>query len=102
MTKRKLINPILPNNYAIREITADGIPVGRCYFAIKNGVCPRHGDVRGVQIRYAASGELTDEHDLPMIQDCEPVTDRNGETTRTLAKQLRAPWYDRLLHWIFE
>jgi hypothetical protein len=48
------------NNCAIREYTADGVAVGRCWFYLRDGVCPRHGDVKDVQERYKASGELTD------------------------------------------
>lgn len=29
----------------VREHTADGAYVGRCYFATYAGECPRHGDV---------------------------------------------------------
>jgi hypothetical protein len=35
-----------PNNCPIRERTADGRVVGRCWFHCPDGVCPRHGDVR--------------------------------------------------------
>jgi hypothetical protein len=49
---------------AVRERTADGESVGRCWFHIKSGVCPRHGDVSKVQAEYARSGCLTDERDL--------------------------------------
>jgi hypothetical protein len=31
---------------AIRERTADGVSVGRCWFYLKDGICPRHGDVK--------------------------------------------------------
>jgi hypothetical protein len=34
-----------PNNCPVLERTADGDPVGVCWFAMKNGVCPRHGKV---------------------------------------------------------
>lgn len=33
-------------NCPIREHTGDGFYVGRCDFAVYNGVCPRHGVVR--------------------------------------------------------
>jgi hypothetical protein len=59
--------PEQPNQTAcaVRERTADGVSVGRCWFQIdKNGSCPRHGDVRAVQKKYVDSGELTDEGDL--------------------------------------
>ena len=35
-----------PNNCAIRERTAEGVSVGRCWFYLKDGICPRHGDVK--------------------------------------------------------
>ena len=34
------------NNCAVQERTADGIPVGRCWFYLEDGVCPRHGRQR--------------------------------------------------------
>jgi hypothetical protein len=49
---------------AVRERTADLISIGRCWFTLKDGVCPRHGDVRAVQEKYIKTGELTDELDL--------------------------------------
>lgn len=51
------------NLCAIRERTADGKPVGRCCFPVKDGRCPRHGDVLAVQERYRSAGELTDERE---------------------------------------
>ncbi len=30
-------------NCPVREKTADGAPVGRCWFYMRDGVCPRHG-----------------------------------------------------------
>lgn len=30
----------------VRERTGDGVPVGRCFHATYDGICPRHGDVR--------------------------------------------------------
>lgn len=44
---------------AINEQTADGCVVGRCWFKVENGICPRHGDVSEVQKRYAETGKLT-------------------------------------------
>ncbi len=32
-------------NCAVQERTADGYPVGRCWFHLKDGRCPRHGFV---------------------------------------------------------
>lgn len=46
---------------AIREFTADGVSVGRCWHHVKDGQCPRHGDVRAVQDHYARTGQLTDD-----------------------------------------
>jgi hypothetical protein len=37
--------PVLDGNCAIREHTGDGAYVGRCDFAVYDGVCPRHGVV---------------------------------------------------------
>jgi hypothetical protein len=50
-----------PTACAIRERTADGVSVGRCYFQTNDGYCPRHGDVRLVQECYAKTGQLTEE-----------------------------------------
>lgn len=55
---------INPNCCAVLERTADDIPVGRCWFHLKDGVCPRHGDVKAVQDHYLATGNLTDERDI--------------------------------------
>lgn len=54
-----------PTACAVRERTADGVSVGRCYFQVVNDQCQRHGDVRKVQEHYAKTGRLTDESDLP-------------------------------------
>lgn len=62
MTRRaRKLEPMAPNNCAIRERTGDGTSVGRCWHAVKDGQCPRHGDVRAVQDHYRRTGELTDE-----------------------------------------
>lgn len=53
-----------PTACAVRERTANGVSVGRCYFQVVDGKCPRHGDVTAVQARYAETGRLTDEVDL--------------------------------------
>jgi hypothetical protein len=53
-----------PTACAVRERTADGVSVGRCYFRTEEGVCPRHGNVSVVQAEYARTGRLTDEGDL--------------------------------------
>ena len=59
---------ISPTACAVRERTADGMSVGRCWFAVKDGQCPRHGDVKAVQENYAATGRLTDENDLATLR----------------------------------
>ena len=46
----------------INERTADGIPVGRCWHGLVNGVCVRHGDVSPEVERYMATGKTTDEN----------------------------------------
>lgn len=53
---------LMPYNCAVREFTADGVSVGRCWHYVGlERTCPRHGDVSVVQDHYAATGELTDE-----------------------------------------
>jgi hypothetical protein len=32
-----------PNNCNVMEKTADGVSVGRCWFYLRDGICPRHG-----------------------------------------------------------
>jgi hypothetical protein len=61
-----------PTACAVRERTADGVSVGRCYFHTEDGICPRHGDVSEAQIRYAETGKLTDENDLPPRGESDP------------------------------
>ena len=46
----------------IIEQTADGTPVGRCWYTLDNGVCPRHGDVSPEVSRYERDGLLTMEN----------------------------------------
>ena len=59
------MRPWFPRNCAVREFTADGVPVGRCMCFVGHGyVCPRHGNVVKVQERYIRTGELTNERDL--------------------------------------
>lgn len=55
----------IPQSCAVRERTADGVSVGRCFHHSPGGICPRHGDVSAVQRRFAETGKLTDERDLP-------------------------------------
>lgn len=43
--RRKPVVKRLDGNCPIREHTADGHYVGRCDFAVYDGVCPRHGIV---------------------------------------------------------
>lgn len=61
MTKPKLIQPFNVGACPIREFTADGYNVGRCWHKLKEGKCPRHGDVREAVKRYVATGKLTDD-----------------------------------------
>ena len=45
---------------AIREYTANGVSIGRCWHYVGlDYVCPIHGDVRVVQEHYLATGKLT-------------------------------------------
>lgn len=53
-----------PHACAVRERTADGVSVGRCWFNVVDDKCPRHGDVSKVQAEYVRTGRLTDEGDL--------------------------------------
>lgn len=55
--------PIAPNNCPIREHTADGVSVGRCWHFCERGRCPRHGDVKEVLAHYRATGKLTNDYD---------------------------------------
>ena len=49
-------------NCAIREFTADGVSVGRCWHYLGyTNVCPRHGDVAAVQQHFVETGELTND-----------------------------------------
>lgn len=57
--RRKL--QIDSSNCAVRQYTADGVNVGRCWHYVRDGRCPIHGDVTSVQAHYAATGKLTDE-----------------------------------------
>ena len=50
------------NNCPIREITADGESVGRCWFYTgHNEMCPRHGDVSLALAIFRETGKLTRE-----------------------------------------
>lgn len=49
-------------NCAIREFTADGVSVGRCwYFVGDENRCPHHGDVTEAQKLYRETGKLTND-----------------------------------------
>jgi len=49
-------------NCPVRERTADGVSVGRCWFYTgESGVCPRHGDVREALKKLP---NLTDESEI--------------------------------------
>lgn len=50
MTKRESV-PFgdFPNNCNKIEYTADGFPIGRCWFHLVKGKCPRHGQIIEVQ-----------------------------------------------------
>ena len=40
-------------NCAVREMTADGVPVGRCWCYLSEGdICPRHGNVKAIMEKY--------------------------------------------------
>lgn len=62
---------------AVREYTADLVSVGRCWFQVVDGACPRHGDVREVQKRFAETGRLTDEYELPTWRGRQPALRRS-------------------------
>ena len=61
MTKTIRKPPSDTDNCAVRQFTADGRSVGRCWHYVRDGKCPVHDDVRAVQDHYARTGELTDE-----------------------------------------
>lgn len=52
---------VAPNNCPIRERTADGFSVGRCWFHCPDDVCPRHGDVSRALKHYRDTGMLSEE-----------------------------------------
>lgn len=55
------------NACAVLERTGDHVVVGRCWFNVVDGMCPRHGDVREVQREYVTTGRLTDELKLKRV-----------------------------------
>jgi len=57
------MTPLFPNNCPIRERTADGTPVGRCWHWTGTGPkheCPLHGDVTEAVEEYKKTGKLVD------------------------------------------
>lgn len=49
----------------VREKTADGNSVGRCWLSVgRDNLCIRHGDVTDAVQVYKELGQLTDEHNL--------------------------------------
>lgn len=53
--------PPFVNNCPIRERTADGFSVGRCWMKLTNQVCPRHGDVTKAVEVYKQGGGLSED-----------------------------------------
>ena len=37
-----------PDNCPVIEKTADGKEVGTCTFYLKDGICPRHGEIKDI------------------------------------------------------
>lgn len=53
-------NICFKNNCPVLEVTADGFPVGRCWYYCYDGkTCPRHGDVSKAFETYRETGKLT-------------------------------------------
>ena len=68
-------------NCPIRERTADGIAVGRCWYYLPDGKrCPRHGDVSAAVEVFNATGRLSDEREY-CISSLPPVIKRGGKVT---------------------
>jgi hypothetical protein len=61
----------MPNNCPIREHTADGVSVGRCWHYCPDGKCPRHGDVSSALLHYRSTGKLTNDTERPQCGDKE-------------------------------
>lgn len=54
--------PVALSNCPINERSADGQPLGRCWFFLPDGkTCPRHGDVTQAVETYKKTGRLTPE-----------------------------------------
>ena len=50
------------NNCPIRERTADGVSVGRCWFWLGDDeTCPRHGDVSEQVKKFKETGSLSED-----------------------------------------
>ena len=62
MTQKQPLERIGHNHCPIRERTADGVSVGRCWHHAPDGLCPRHGDVSAELAHYRATGKLSEEH----------------------------------------
>ena len=67
-------------NCPIREQTADGVVVGRCWFHLPDGkTCPRHGDVYPEVVHCQSTGLTTLENvmlkrkGLPLLGKAEEV-----------------------------
>ena len=52
------------NSCPIIEQTGDGTRVGRCWFHLRDNVCPRHGEVKEEIERYRKTKECTLENDM--------------------------------------
>lgn len=56
---------VLAKACPIRERTANGVSVGRCWHHLPDGhTCERHGDVTAAVAKYIETGKLTDESEL--------------------------------------
>jgi hypothetical protein len=54
--------PVLfKHNCPVRERTADGHSVGRCWLWLEKDVCSRHGDVSKAVVHYVSTGELSED-----------------------------------------
>jgi hypothetical protein len=72
--RRTTIKEYFKNNCPINEQTGDGTTVGRCWFFLKDGVCPRHGDVKKYLERLP---KLTLENDMRQDKNL-PLLGRRG------------------------
>lgn len=54
--------PFNPNCCAVRERTADGTNVGRCWFRLdEKDICPRHGNVSELMKIFRETGKLQED-----------------------------------------